>query len=703
MSIEVSQPDRKGPWGLFLRTRDALAPRACSAILLGTLFYNLAVKLFHALRYGQILHYPMWILTDVGVLLTIEVVLSLICFRWPTRRVVRGAMIFAAILCTWSVINAGWLIRTGTQILPMELRPILREPVSILLMVVHNMWGMPLASAVLLIPSAIALTFFFSILARPQIPRYDPRRLRSRVATLLAVSLAAALGNLAVVWFGPARLEAGLRFNCQSRAVLSFLLPEYRHLARNDFDNATRTLPRHDQVKVALKPRWVNHNVVIVVLEGVQYDCTSLARTGGIAPQGGDGPNGPTPCLAALADQGVSFTNTRSVITHTTKALFALLTGRVPSASQDTAETVPVDTPYASLATILKQGLGFRTAFFQSAMGSFEGRPGLVHNLGFDKFWSREDLNDPNRFLGYLGSDEFAMLGPVTDWIKSDDKPFLLVTLCSVTHDPYDLPPWYGPRADDLIGRYRATIAYTDRFIGALDTELARLGLGDDTIFCVVGDHGEAFGEHGISGHERLAYEEVLRVAMCMRAPYLIEPGTRVTGPVTSMDLTPTILGVLGFDIDAMGFDGVNALDPLPKDRRTYFSGWMQQGPGGFVQGNRKYVYDPAHGGVSLYRLDADPLELTDTDLPPEEAQQLTREIGDWRRGTIFRIDQTDAGTTTLFDSWHCKWSRRNRDCTVRRIEPSQSDAAPSAAKAVRRIRQAIHSIGWSLPRRASK
>jgi hypothetical protein len=56
---------------------------------------------------------------------------------------------------------------------------------------------------------------------------------------------------------------------------------------------------------------------------------------------------GLTPHPAVLASQGVLFANARCVVTHTTRALFALLTGRVPSASQDIAETVPVDQPYA--------------------------------------------------------------------------------------------------------------------------------------------------------------------------------------------------------------------------------------------------------------------------------------------------------------------------------------------------------------------
>lgn len=682
MSGQPSQFDRTGPWDLLYvrQVRDALAPRACSAILFGALFCNLAVKLFHAIRYGRLLNYPSWILTDVATLLTIEVILTLICYRWPAKRVVRGAMIFAAVLCTWSVINAGWLIRTGTQILPMELRPILREPISIFKMVLHNLLAMPVAAAILLVPSAIALALFFSILARPQVPHYDRQRLRVRVAAFLSISIATAAGNLAFSWLSPSRMDAaGLRFNCQSRAVLAFLLPEYRNLARNDFDNATRKLPRHDQIPVQLKPRWINHNVVIVVLEGIQYDCTSLAaEQGGIAPQTGPQADGPTPSLASLAHQGVSFTNARSVVTHTTKALFALLTGRVPSASQDIAETVPVDSPYASLATILREGLGFRTAFFQSAMGCFESRPGLVHNLGFDKFWSRENLNDPNRFIGYLGSDEFAMLEPIRNWIKLEDKPFLLVVLCSVSHDPYHVPAWFGPRAEQPVDCYQQTISYTDRFIGALDVELANLGLAEDTIFCVVGDHGEGFAEHGISGHERLAYEEVLRIALCMRAPYLIEPGTRVTGPVTSMDLTPTILSVLGFDIDAMHFDGVNALQPLPPDRRTYFSGWMQQGPAGFVEQDSKYVYDPAHNGVSLCHLSTDPLELSAADLPQEAAQQVSRDIMQWRRSTIIRLDQELTGHTTLFGSWYCRWNKRNRGSSVRYIEPAPPEAAPA-------------------------
>ena len=371
-----------------------------------------------------------------------------------------------------------------------------------------------------------------------------------------------------------------------------------------------------------------------------------------------------TPYLATLAGQGVEFVNTRSTLTHTTKVLFSLLTGRFPSVSQDIAEAVPVVKPYASIATILKHQLNFRTAFFQSAKGNFESRPGLVYNLGFDKFWARDDLNDPNAFLGYLACDEFSMLKPIIEWIKAGEKPFFLTILCSVTHDPYEVPAWFATPAKEPIERYGQAIFYTDKFIAALDVELAKLNLTDKTIFCVVGDHGEAFGEHGLLGHERIAFEEVLRIPFCLRAPFLVEPATKITEPVSSVDLAPTLLALLGFETKGVGFDGVNTLGPIPDDRKVYFSGWIQQGPAGFVKENRKFIYNPTNKKVSVYELSGDPLELAGVELPEQQAGKIAEEIVTWRKNSIFRLNQQRAGKQALFNSWLCRWN--NRVCSTR-------------------------------------
>ncbi len=627
-----------------------LVPRAYSVIMFGALFCTLTVKLFHSWRYNLIEEYLGWILADISVLLGIEVILAIVCFRWPRKWIIRTATIIAAVMCTWSVMNAGWLIRTGIQILPTELLPLIHDPLNSLGIVAVNLIRMPKAAIALLAPSFVALTFFFFALAKPAQPNYNRRRFIGRIVVcIVIVGMSVPAWGAVVKRGSPQVVSAGLRYNSQLRAVMSFVLPDLRDITSADIADATRKIPYFDQIKMTLKPDRANHNVVLVVLEGIQYNYTSLA----------DKQSHLTPYLHTLARQGIEFTNARSTVTHTTKALFALLTGRFPSVSQDIAETIPVEKPYASLSTLLKGQLGFRTAFFQSAKGNFESRPSLVHNLGFDKFWARDDLNDPNSFVGYLGCDEFSMLEPITEWITSDGTPFFLTIMCSVSHDPYVVPEWFAEPARDPVERYRQAISYTDKFLAALDVELAKLNLVDETIFCVIGDHGEAFGEHGLLGHERIAFDEVLRIPFCLRAPFLVEPGTRITELVSSVDLVPTLLGLLGFETESGDFDGANALRPLPVERKTYFAGWMQQGPAGFVRGHRKFTYSPENKTVSLYNLSSDPLELNRLELPESLIEMIAAEISGWRKETIFRIDQQRAGKKTLFGSWHCNWTER--------------------------------------------
>jgi len=649
-----------------------LAIRAYSVIMFGALFCTLAVKFFHSWRTSLLSEYFGWVLSDVSVLLGIEIILAIICFRWPRRWVIRSVIFFAALVCAWSVINAGWLIRTGTQILPSVLLPLIRSPINAFGIVGISLIKMPKAAFALLGPSAIALAFFFCVLARPMFPDYNRRHFIKRIIVSFIIIIGASAAHGAVGRRGsPQIASAGMRYNSQLRAIVNLVLSDYSR-----FPNPERKIPSFDQLKIALKSTQISpvrnnisksedansprssigiiYNIVIVVLEGVQYNYTSLT----------DKQSNLTPFLATLAEQGVEFTNARSTVTHTTKALFTLLTGRYPSVSQDIAEAVPAVKPYASIATILKGQLNFRTAFFQSAKGNFESRPSLVYNLGFDKFWTREDLGDPNCFLGYLACDEFSMLEPITEWIKADEKPFLLTILCSVTHDPYEVPAWFAEPAKEPVERYRQAISYTDKFLAALDEELGKLNLTDKTILCVIGDHGEAFGEHGQLAHDRIAFDEVLRIPFCLRALSLVESKTKITEPVSSVDFTPTLLALLGFDISLAGFDGIDVIDNIPVDRKVHFAGWMRHSPAGFIKGDRKFIYDDVNKTITAYDLGIDPLESERIELGEQQAMEIANEIASWNRDSIFKLNQQRTGKKLLFDRWLCRWT--NRVCSAK-------------------------------------
>jgi len=628
-------------------------------MMVGALGCTLIVKFFHAWRYGLTSQYPSWIVADVAVLLGMEGVLALACFIWPRRSTVRIATIAATVACLWSVFNAAWLVRTGTQIFPQAILPWIHDPLNVTLLVVINFLKHPVGCVLLIAPSVVALGFVGLALAKPIPPHYRKGPFLGRIAATVLLIAIAVPARGAMIRRTPSQPGVSeMHHNAHLRSIASLVMPS-TGVGRMDFLKADRHVPTPDEVVLESRPKAPRLNLVVVIFEGVAYRHTSLA-----------GPEqDTTPFLKELAQRGVAFTAMRSTVTHTSKVIFAMMTGRYPSASQDAVETVPTAQGYASLATILGRQRGYRTALFQSAKGSFESRPSLVRNLGFQDFWAREQMADPNARLGYLAADEFAMLGPIHDWLTADRRPFLLTILCSATHDPYEVPEWFGDRAKEPVEKYRQTVAYTDAFLAALERDLSRLGLDRDTIFCAVGDHGEAFGEHGRLGHDLMGFDEAMHVPWVMTGPSPIVPGTRISQPVSSIDVGPTLLGLLGFRTEDQGFDGLDVLGPVPSTRRVYFSCWANDGPAGFMLGPVKYVYHGSLGEVTLCDLSGDPEEKAPVEPGTQEARAIAWDVLAWRRATVFRPDQTPRGRVVVFENWLCKWSAR--DSTARYRGPS--------------------------------
>lgn len=629
-----------------------LSCRAYSVIMFGALFSTLAGKFFHSYRVGLLEEYFRWIFSDVAVLMGIELVLAVVCFCKPTKAVIRTITFIAALVCTWSVINVGWLVRTGTQVLPTVFVPLFRDPLTALGMVGINLIKMPVACVSILLPSAIALTFFFSVLARPVKPCYKGKSFTIRIFFCAMLAAGALWGNIAMAQSRSTSIAGeDMRYNCQVMAVKELVWPDSDETDSMDIANSTLKIQAFDEVQVGLPGRKNenNYNIVLIILEGVQYKYTSLY----------DKDNGLTPYMAKLAEEGVVFTNARAAITHSTKVLFSILTGRFSSATQDIVETVPAARPYAATASIVRNKLNYRTGYFMSARGEFECGAGLAYNVGFEKFWARENNKDKNGYLGYMASDEFLMLEPMTEWMKESNKPFCLTVICSVSHDPYDLPSWYGQAAKTPLEKYQQTIRYTDKFIEAIGQKIDELHLRGNTIFCVISDHAEGFGEHGQFAHERIAFEEALHIPWVIRAPGLIESGKKVTHPVSSMDVTPTLLKLLGFDVKDAGFDGIDVLGTITPGREVYFAGWLLESPSGFVKGNQKFIYDPATKIACIYDLEKDPAEINRTEISGPEAQKIAEKIATWRKKTIFVPNQNKKGQMTIFDCWKCDWNGR--------------------------------------------
>ncbi|MFW5693013.1 MAG: sulfatase [Thermoguttaceae bacterium] len=108
--------------------------------------------------------------------------------------------------------------------------------------------------------------------------------------------------------------------------------------------------------------------------------------------------------------------------------------------------------------------------------------------------------------------------------------------------------PQQGPLTDEtarrLIHGYYACVSYVDAQVGKLLDELERLGLDEETIVIVWGDHGWNLGEHGL-WCKHSCFETSMRAPLIVRAPGMPEGGERNL-PVEFIDIYPSLCELAG-------------------------------------------------------------------------------------------------------------------------------------------------------------
>lgn len=102
--------------------------------------------------------------------------------------------------------------------------------------------------------------------------------------------------------------------------------------------------------------------------------------------------------------------------------------------------------------------------------------------------------------------------------------------------------------------QYRAEVEYMDSEIGRLVDRLKELNLYENTLFVVVGDHGEGLGEYQNIfgdphiGHIHFLYDVYLRIPFIITYPGHLASGQKNETPVTLLDVAPTILAIMGWE-----------------------------------------------------------------------------------------------------------------------------------------------------------
>ncbi|ANY19321.1 Choline-sulfatase [Tsuneonella dongtanensis] len=113
-----------------------------------------------------------------------------------------------------------------------------------------------------------------------------------------------------------------------------------------------------------------------------------------------------------------------------------------------------------------------------------------------------------------------------------------------------------------MVQGYYAGVSYTDAQVGKVLAELDRLGLRDDTIVVLWGDHGFHLGDHGL-WTKHTNYEQATRIPLIFAGPG-VGAGGRSTGqPAETVDIYTTLASLAGLS-HPTGPQPIDGLDLSP-------------------------------------------------------------------------------------------------------------------------------------------
>ena len=306
----------------------------------------------------------------------------------------------------------------------------------------------------------------------------------------------------------------------------------------------------------------MHYNILLLILDCVRHD--QLGSAGCEAVR--------TPTIDMIAKEGVRFKQAICHAPFTTPSIASIVTGLNPCnhgvrllVGQQLSPAV------VTLAELLRDG-GYRNAAFPSIF-MLERSSGLARGFHYydDQIETiRKGFRGPWR-PGNITTER------VLSFLKNDvtTTPFFCCIHYFDAHD-YDLG-----HADSLVD-YQQRIGEVDSCIASVVAALQEINAWDNTIVVVTSDHGDGFGEHGLYGHGKSLYDEVLRVPLIIRAPDMIPAGLTVEQQVRHIDIVPTLLDLVGMYQEkrerGISLDGVS-LVPSLEGRDLGLSAYAETSP----------------------------------------------------------------------------------------------------------------------------
>ncbi|HXT10479.1 MAG TPA: LTA synthase family protein [Candidatus Angelobacter sp.] len=347
-----------------------------------------------------------------------------------------------------------------------------------------------------------------------------------------------------------------------------------------DMTSRTNSILRHIQGDPA-KPKL---NVVILMEESLGSEFWGcLGRT-----------NTLTPHMDELAtNEGILFTNIYASGNRTVRGFEGVLASFPPLPGDSIVKRDHSDN-VETIARVLKRD-GYNSIFLYGGRGMFDSMKSFTMDNGWDRFLEHnppfnDDFPHPMfaNIWGVCDEEVFARAIQEFRELNKTGKPFLGTIMTVSNHKPYTYPPGRIPEGPPP-GRHphaglwhkilvklgigtkpgasrNKAVEYSDWCLGQFFDAAKKEPFWTNTVFVVVADHGaRVYGSQSIP---IFSYE----IPLVILGPAVVKAPLRNGQLGCSLDVAPTVLGLLGRPYDSMFF-GRNLLkEPKPNDGRVFIN-----------------------------------------------------------------------------------------------------------------------------------
>ena len=272
-------------------------------------------------------------------------------------------------------------------------------------------------------------------------------------------------------------------------------------------------------------------NIVVVIADDLLT--TELSCYGG--------QNISTPNIDRLAAEGVQFSNNFASVAMSVPIRASMYTGLYP-VRHGSYRNHKGSYPETRTVNEYMPELGYRV-----------GRTGKDHP-GPKTVYKFDEI--PGFTVGCTNRKAPFSTDGIKEWIRKDDKPFLLY-VCSIhPHapwtwgDPSEFDPDKfvmpencvdSPEMRQILAKYLAEVRALDNEVGAVREALEETGELDNTIFIFLGEQGPQF-----PGGKWTLWYPGCHSALIARYPEKIKPGSKCDALVQYEDLLPTFIDIAG-------------------------------------------------------------------------------------------------------------------------------------------------------------